>query len=346
MTSDTRITAKSVVKHLMFTLLLWLTLAPATAQEMELEVPFLTVRNLAEDDGPGAHFGDQRSTLRAGRCILRNVDLGGLAALADAVPRTLREQLLTVDQVQLLAPKDLLDSLQPEPSAAPHMLYVHGYLIDFEKGCRRAALLKQNAGLNGRLLWFTWPSDGDVANYTFDEADLYWSVPDLADAIIEMDRRSPSEADIKVIGHSLGARGVVLALREVAYRRPDLRLDEVVLIAGDIDFGLFVKTLPLITTVAPNITIYVSDKDRPLTLSKQLHGYARLGQAENAFPAIPGVEVIDLRDLENETPSGHLYHLHSTRVGADLNLLLNSNLRAGERPNLIEMGPNRWAIQP
>jgi len=321
-------------------------LSPVQAEDFEVDVPFLTVRNLADGEGPGAYFGDQRSSLRAGSCVVRSIDMGGFAPLADAVPTGMREQLLRVDAVYPQEPSQVLDEVQSQVGSLSASIYVHGYLIGFEKGCRRAALFQKNAGLEKKLLWFTWPSDGDVANYTVDESDLYWSVPDLADAIIEMDRRATDGKGINVLGHSLGARGVVLALRELAYQKPDLRLGEVVLIAGDMDFGIFAKSLPLISRVAKNITIYVSDKDRPLALSKQLHGYARLGQSENDFHALSGVEVIDTRNLSNETPSGHLYHIHSAQVGQDLSLLLNGRMRASERPNLEPSGPNTWVMQP
>lgn len=325
---------------------LLLAIPPAHAQDVAYEVPFLTVRNPATGDGPSAYFGDERSSLRAGWCEVQNIDMGGFAPLADAVPTAMREQLLSVEQVRVLDPQEILDDLQNKLTSGLPALYVHGYFIGFEKGCRRATLFQQNAALDEKLLWFTWPSDGDVANYTLDEVDLYWSVPDLADAIIELDRRSGTDASVDVIGHSLGARGVVLALREVAYRKPDIRLGEVVLLAADMDYGIFAKTLPLLLKVAQNITVYVSDDDRPLALSEQLHGYPRLGQAHNDWTLLSGVEVIDLHELPNETPSGHLYHIHNAQVGNDLDFLLNRKLRANERPNLQKSGPNTWLLKP
>ncbi len=325
---------------------LLLPLGPATAQEAVFEVPFLTVRSPAENDGPSAFFGDERGSLRAGWCDVRTVDMGRLAPLADAIPTSMREQLLRVEGVRMRAPGDFVEDLHSAGRGRPPSLFVHGYLIGFEKGCRRAVLFERKAGLSGEMLWFTWPSDGDIANYTTDESDLYWSVPDLADAIIDLSDRFRPEDGINVIGHSLGARGVVLALREVAYRKPDIRLGEVVLLAADIDFGIFAKTLPLIARVAENITIYVSDRDRPLALSQQLHGYARLGQSNNDFDLLSGVEVINLSALPADTPSGHLYHIHNPLVGQDLSALLNDGLRADQRPKLVQSGANTWVLRP
>ena len=100
-------------------------------------------------------------------------------------------------------------------------------------------------------------------------------MPDIADAIIEMDRRFGSGV-VDIVGHSLCARGVVLALYEVANRNPDIRLDEIVLLAPDMDFAIFQRIPPRIAPIVENITVYVTTGDRPLALSAQLHGYAQL----------------------------------------------------------------------
>jgi esterase/lipase superfamily enzyme len=318
---------------------------PAVAQQAAdpLQVPFLTLRNLTGSDTPSAMFGDERNGLRAGRCRVREIDLSVLAPLAEAAPPFIREELLRVEEVALADSAALLDAVQDGARDTAPAIYVHGYYISFEKGCRRAVLLQQNARLTGRFLWFSWPSDGAVAYYTHDEADLYWSVPDIADAIVALEGRSGSGVD--VIGHSLGARGVVLALYEVASRNPDIRLDEVVLLAPDIDFGIFQRLLPKIRPIAENITVYVTNGDRPLALSAQINGYPRLGEAGNDVSTLEGVEVIDLSAIPSESLSGHLYHLYSADVGRDLDRLLNGGLHASERPNLVPSGPNLWTMQ-
>lgn len=308
-----------------------------------LQLPFLTLRNRTGSDTPGEMFGDERSGLSAGWCRVREIDLSVLGTIAEAAPPFIREELLRVDQVTQTETGTLLDRLQEGMTGAAPALYVHGYYIGFDKGCRRAVLLQQNANLAGRFLWFSWPSDGAVAYYTHDVSDLYWSVPDLADAIIDLHQRYGSGV-VDVVGHSLGARGVVLALYEVASRNPEVRLDEVVLLAPDIDFGIFQRLLPRIRPMADKITIYVTKGDRPLALSAQLNGYPRLGEAGNDVSTLGDVEVIDLSALPAGSPSGHLYHIYSAAVGRDLNRLLNDGLHAAERPDLVPAGPNLWAM--
>ncbi|MBT8459327.1 MAG: alpha/beta hydrolase, partial [Boseongicola sp.] len=159
------------------------------AQDLRQEVTFLTVRDLGSGKGPSPYFGDSRATLRAGFCTVRHADTGRLASVFESGPAFLKEQLLNVEQVAVLPLEDVL-AKHEEAHNAPPALYVHGYFIDFEKGCRRSALLQQNARLDDRMVSFSWPSDGDLANYARDEADLYWSVIDIADAIVDLNARA------------------------------------------------------------------------------------------------------------------------------------------------------------
>lgn len=308
------------------------------------EVPYLTLRNRTGATDPGEIYGGERNTLKAGWCKVRELDLNLLSPIAEVAPSFIREEFLRVDQVRETDSTAIYDAFQSNLTTGAPLVYVHGYYIGFEKGCRRAALLQENADLAGRLLWFSWPSDGALAYYTHDEADLYWSVPDLANAIIEMERRSGGGV-VDVVGHSLGARGVVLALYEVANRSPEIRLDELVLLAPDMDSAIFERILPRILPIVDNITVYVTTGDRPLALSAQLHGYPRLGEAGQDVSRLAGVEVIDLSDLPVESPTGHLYHIYSDDVGDDLSQLLNEGRHAAERSHLIRSGNNTWRLQ-
>jgi len=116
-------------------------------------------------------------------------------------------------------------------------------------------------------------------------------------------------------------------------------------LAPDMDFGIFQRILPRISSIAETITVYVADDDRPLALSASLHGYPRLGQAGNDVATLEGVEVVDVSDLPAATPSGHIYHVYSESVGDDLDQLLNDGRRAAQRRNLIQDGVNLWRLQ-
>lgn len=100
------------------------------------------------------------------------------------------------------------------------------------------------------------------------------------------------------------------------------------------DFGIFERVLPRIRPIVSSIKVYVSDEDRPLAVSAQLHGYHRLGLAGKDVEALDGVEVIDVSGVPNESASGHLYHIHLRQVGQDLERLLSDDLPAADRPGL------------
>ena len=170
-------------------------------------------------------------------------------------------------------------------------------------------------------------------------------MPNLADTISELEGRF-GPGRVNVAGHSLGARGVALALAELASRNSGEQLGEVVLLAPDMDFGIFERLLPRIRPLATSITVYVTERDWPLALSAQLHGYPRLGEAGNPVEALDGVEVIDLSDLQVRSSSGHLYHIYNPEVGDDLAQLFKDGLHAADRRNLVQDGPNLWRLQP
>ena len=323
--------------------------APARAfaetAEVIRGVPYITLRNRTGETAPKNFYGDERNELKAGRCDIGETDLSVLSPLAEAAPFYIPEELLRVESIREMPTGAVLDTLEATAAGKAPVLYTHGYYIDFEKGCRRATILQENVDLQGRFMWFSWPSDGTLIDYTRDEADLYWSVPDLVEVLVQMEDRFGA-GQVNVAAHSLGGRGMVLALNAIASRHPEVRIGHVALLAPDMDFEIFAKMLPRINPVARSVTVYVTDADRPLALSAQLHGYARLGEAGNDVASLSGVEVIDLSELPVRSPTGHLYHIYDKNVGADLRQLLNEGKRAETRSNLVKIGTNLWSLEP
>lgn len=307
-------------------------------------VPYLTIRNRTGDSDPARFYGDERGDFDAGYCDIAERRFDMLTSVAEAAPFRIPDEILRVENVRPTPFDDVLETLAETRQGAAPLLYTHGFYIDFEKGCRRATVLQESAGLEGRFMWFSWPSDGSLLNYTHDEADLYWSVLDLAETVVTLEERF-GPGQLNLAGHSLGGRGMVLAIHDVAAQRPDVRLGDIVLLAPDMDFDLFVRLLPRIRPIVRSITVYVAKADRPLALSEKVHGYPRLGQAGNDVSRLDGVEVIDLSDLQVQSPTGHLYHVYNDEVGADMDQLLNKGLPAASRRNMLQVGPNLWRLQ-
>lgn len=317
---------------------------PAYAETIDNKrgVPYLTLRNRLEDDD--GFFGNDRSKLSAGRCIMDGTSLEFLSSVAEIAPFRIPEEILDLETVEELPRDTLLQNLQSKAVGNP-LVYIHGYYVDFEKGCRRATVFKENARQENKFIWFSWPSDGSLLNYARDEVNLYWSVTDLAEIIADMHDRFGS-GNVNLAGHSLGGRGLALALYEIAGTRPELRFGEIVLLAPDVDFEVFAKLLPRIRPLASSLTIYTSANDAALFVSAELHGYPRLGRDGNDTSLLKHVEVIDTSDLPIRSANGHLYHIYNKEVGDDLSQLLNEGKLAKERRNLLKVKDNQWKLQP
>lgn len=319
--------------------------AQSDTPEADVVIPYITLRDRTGSSDPDDFYGQDRSDMKSGHCFVDVRGLDILSTAAEISPIRIPEEILRVEAIEEAPRDELWKELDETRQERKPALYVHGFFISFEKGCRRAVSFTQNTGMDGAFMWFSWPSDGNLLNYARDEVDMYWSVPDLAETILEM-QEVFGEEQYNLVGHSLGTRGLFLSLYHLSESNPKVEVDNVILMAPDIDFEIFRKLLPRVVDLANRITIYTGPSDRPLALSRQLHGYERLGESGNDVALLQGVEIIETDDLPNSSPSGHLYHLYSDEVGADLNLILTESLGAAERPNLRQIGENRWALIP
>ena len=323
-----------------------------TAKEADSEngplrtVPFLTLRNKTGSDEAAEYFGGERDILHAGVCELARTPINSLKSIADKAPFHIPDEIVKVDAIMELSVEDFWQRMLSAASGQAPVLYMHGFYISFERGCRRALILKESLGLEGRFALFSWPSDGNITNYTHDEADLYWSVYSLREVLADMIKRFGT-GNTNIVAHSLGTRGVMLALvlMAQAHKEDEPLLNQVVLIAPDIDVDIFKQYLPLIRPLARNMTVYVSSNDSPLALSRQVHGHPRLGQAGEHLEGLTDIEIIDLSDIPIRAPSGHVYHLYQSLVTEDLDQLINQNKPAAQRTNLKQVGENQWRLQ-
>lgn len=317
-----------------------------TDNDLLRTVPFLTLRNKTGSEKAAEYFGGERDTLHAGICELARTPLNSLKSIAAKAPFHIPDEIVKLDAITELSIEDFWQRMQNASNGQAPVLYMHGFYISFERGCRRALILKESLGLEGRFALFSWPSDGAITNYTHDEADLYWSVDPLRQVLADMIKRF-DKGNVNIVAHSLGTRGVMLALVLLAQAQQDNNplFNQVVLIAPDIDVGTFKQYLPLIRPLARNMTVYVSSNDSPLALSRQVHGYPRLGEAGEHLEGLTDIEIIDLSDIPIRGPSGHVYHLYQSLVTEDLDQLINENKPAAQRRNLKQSGRHQWRLQ-
>lgn len=329
---------------------------PGLSDSQRYSVPYLTLRNKTGDEAAADFFGGGRDILRAGYCEVSRTQVPALKSIAESVPFYVPEDILQLDVIRELPVEDFWMDVKKKLNGQAPILYTHGFYVSFDRACRRASEFKRSLDLGGRFVLFSWPSDGVIVSYTLDEADVYWSVDPLQKMLSAMVERFGA-GKINVVAHSLGTRGVMLALVRMAKSEAAVKhgygssaatplINQIVLLAPDIDAEIFKQYLPHIKSMAKNITVYVSAHDSPLALSKQVHGHARLGEAGSHLEGLDDVEIIDVSDVPLQYASGHLYHLYNDRVVTDLYQLLNKNKAAAERSNLKQTGKSYWRLQP
>lgn len=316
-----------------------------------IPVYFFTLRNKTQSSDPSNYFGGSRGQLIAGTSSVSFSPIWGLEGIAEAAPFYIPDEKIILTEIQEIPLEKFINEIGTfsQSDNGNIVLYIHGYNIDFEKGCCRSALFQRALGLHDRLLYFSWPADGNMLKYTWDEADIAWSVPHIAQLLEELTKKT-GDGKIDIVAHSLGARGVVQALVRMAYRECEAhKINELVLIAPDIDADIFRQELPLLTRMTERITVYVSDNDKALRLSQEVHGYPRLGQAGEAMVISDGVECIDISSISTRMISGHLYHLFNPEVISDLTRLLHLGEPASQRPSLQPAHQNGlpyWRMRP
>jgi len=309
-------------------------------------VSYITLRNKAGEIDPENRFGDERNSIHTGQCAFSHVSLSLLSPLSRNGLVYIPENLIQLEAVSDVGESVFWGEVKTATQGQRPLLYLHGYNTSFVKSCEQASLFQANLNLENRLILFSWPSDGAILNYARDESDLLWSVAPLERVLGNMVEQFGA-GGFDVVAHSLGTRGVFLALVQLARRHHESipLINQLILTAPDIDAGIFQQYLAAIRPLTKNLSLYVSENDKPLVLSEEVHGYPRLGQPGAHLDDLDGIEIIDISDVGVRSFSGHLYHLYHDSVMQDLDLLLNHGLPASQRHTLAASAKDRWRLK-
>ena len=165
------------------------------------------------------------------------------------------------------------------------MLYVHGYKETFRTTTDDAIHIGRLTGFEGPVVQYSWPSHGAVLSYAVDEANMYWDVRNFRDFLQTM-ARQPWVKEIVLVSHSMGARLVLPAVDYVdrnSANADSSNISNIILASPDIDRQNFERDIAEEVLSARRVnndrrlTVYVSAKDQALNISRQIHGYPRLG---------------------------------------------------------------------
>lgn len=322
--------------------------AQAEPESLPVDLLFATTRAQTTDADPANRYGGGRGFLRYGLCSVETSPIPFVESIAERVDfyvPTLDREIVAVTDLE---EEQLEEELRKDGVERPIVLFVHGYSYGFARGCRRVSDLQRLLEGRATVLLFSWPSDGNPADYVADQADLEWSVPALT-RMIERLADEHGASRIRLVAHSLGTRGVMQALTRLRLERRERPVSsQLVLIAPDYDRDVFLERFPSVRTLVGHVTIYASSKDTPLKVSAGLHGSPRLGQAGEHLTLIEDVDTIDVSTAGRYQINGHEYHYFHPAVARDLVPLLAEGAKASQRPTTQARGRRGeiyWALR-
>ena len=225
----------------------------------------------------------------------------------------------------------LKDQLQAS-AASSAFIFIHGYNVTFEDAARRTGQMAYDLGFAGAPVFYSWPSQGDVAGYTVDENNIEWSTPHIRAFLADFLQRTEAKK-VYLIGHSMGNRGLARAAAELIAAQPALaqRIAEIILTAPDIDAQVFQQDIaPRLTAAQHPVTLYASSEDLALAASKAVHGYPRAGDSGAGMLIMAGVETIDATGVDTGFLK-HSYFAEQRSALSDMFYLIHNNARADQR---------------
>lgn len=193
-------------------------------------------------------------------------------------------------------------------------IYVHGYNTPFGQAVFRFAQLMHDSQAEVAPVLFSWPSRGRLLDYKRDLDNATYSRSDLAD-LLRLAADSPAVLDIVIFAHSMGGWVAVEAVRQLALERggapPKIR--NLILASPDLDVGVFRRQILDMGARRPALTLFVSQEDRALRLSRLVaQGGTRLGaidpSAEDYRAQLKELREVTVIDLTALRQGDHINH--------------------------------------
>lgn len=186
-------------------------------------------------------------------------------------------------------------------------IYIHGYDMTFEESAREMAELadeyeRRAPGQEILPILFSWPSTGNKADYTGDEASLEWSEAPFRDFINRLAREKSYDTSIDLVAHSMGSRlafWYAMAQSQAPSSFGSAPFRNVILSCADIDYHTAEQRKgDLQKCTEKYVFVLTNDNDGPLLTSQALHAQTRLGR-----PADGGIAIRQIATTGNLSAS-------------------------------------------
>lgn len=229
-------------------------------------------------------------------------------------------------------------------------VFVHGFNVPFFEAAQRTAQMAYDMNFDGVPILYSWPSRASLLSYIADTAVVNLSGRRLTLFLEDVVKKSGARR-IHLIAHSMGNRAMTDALELYALRHEGEppAFDQVLFTAPDLDAGLFAEMAKTIQPVAQRLTLYASDKDWALAVSRKLHGDAtRAGQGGKRILHSAAVDSIDMTSI-GEDMLMHSYYANNPSALTDILALMWRDAGPEERCGMTQVeGENGsfWEYKP
>jgi len=226
----------------------------------------------------------------------------------------------------------------------------HGFNVTVSEAAKRTAQIAYDMQFSGIPFLFSWPSQGNAYSYITDTAVVRMSGRRLLDVLKRVVAESGASR-IHLIAHSMGNRAMTDALELFALEHKDTlpAFEQLLLTAPDLDAGLFREMLRTIQPVAARTTLYASNNDWALTVSRQLHGDApRAGQGGKDIVTLQDVDSIEMSALGDDMLA-HSYFANDPSALTDILSLFWRDAPPDKRCGLQAASGDRgsyWQFDP
>lgn len=252
--------------------------------------------------------------------------------------------------------KDIYNAMQAEVNDT--LFFIHGFKCDLARALDNLKQLHQQYITDdspiGRIVMFTWPSNGSLFEYRDDAHDAVTAGKALGRAYLklrkffaqffELDPNSethknpPCNRNLHMMCHSMGNRVLESMVEMILAKNYNYTrlFREVILVASDIDNVALEEPKPLhnLVDIGDRIHVYFNENDFALTISQTTkNAFNRLGKygPKNMKKVPNNINVIDVTDAD-DIKGGltnrllqHSYHFSSSSAREDICTVLNGN---------------------
>ncbi|NEH60910.1 alpha/beta fold hydrolase [Rhizobium leguminosarum] len=338
--------------------------AAGTAAPGTSKVDLLVATTRAADDNPAVLFSGERGTGLAVNAVDVSIPPEanrkvGQVQWPSRLPADPLRNFVTVSVDPLEGERAGETWLKTHmPKSRRVLVFVHGFNNRYEDAVYRFAQIVHDSHADVAPVVFTWPSRGSIFDYNYDKESTNYS-RDALEELLTRTAANPAVNDITIMAHSMGTWLTVEALRQMAIRNGHVapKINNVILASPDLDVDVFGRQFASLGKERPHFTIFVSQDDRALALSRRISGNVdRLGQIDpSAEPyrsklEAAGITVLDLTKLKGGDRLNHGKFAESPEVvkliGDRLiagQTITDSNVGLGEAVGAVAMGAAQTA---